>query len=159
MWFTAATSSQFGVVRTRARARAAHARARARSRPRPLAPAARTRFLCRRSARVRERCHALCLSPPPPAHRRRRAFQMLETYAERRGRACSDAVEGEAAAAAALPGTESACLPLFCVFDGRRVSPHDTLAEVRAPPHSATSRRALRPPRPPSGSGARAHRD
>ena len=74
---------------------------------------------------------------------------MLETYAERRGRACSDAVEPELGTVAAVPGAESACLPLFCVFDGRRVSPHDTLAEVRPAPASAPPRHVAAPVPPP----------
>ena len=99
MWFTAAISSQFGVVRRSAPRRTSHISATF-SGGTPAPPL----FMCS------------SVLPSPP--------QMLETYAERRGRACSDAVDS--GASARLP-----CLPLFCVFDNRRVSPHDTLAEAR----------------------------
>ena len=156
MWFTAATSSQFGVVRARAarpRARVLPprpiARARARGR-RPKAAAARAKSALR---------HAPSLTPPPAAAAAARAPQMLETYAERRGRACSDAVEPELGTVAAVPGAESACLPLFCVFDGRRVSPHDTRSRRCAPPpprpRPAMSPRPFHRP-PPSPAGTRA---
>merc|ERR1712185_874147 len=107
-------------IRRGARARAARPRT-----PRPPAPADRARAregdAQRRAPRAAERAPPRApLSPPPPAAAAAaRSPQMLETYAERRGRACSDAVEPELGTVAAVPGAESACLPLFCVFDGR----------------------------------------